>query len=153
MEMEAAPVLIAYDGSDYAKAAVEEAGRQLAPARRAIVLTVGEGMESFPFLGVGGVPVDPVSVEGVIEAAREGAAAIATEGARLARAAGFEAEAVTATGAPTWQRIVEAADEHGAGLIVIGSQGRTGISRAVLGSVAAAVAQHSSGSVLIVHRR
>jgi hypothetical protein len=34
------PVLFAYDGSDQAKAAIREAGQQLSPGRKAIVLTV-----------------------------------------------------------------------------------------------------------------
>jgi nucleotide-binding universal stress UspA family protein len=45
------------------------------------------------------------------------------------------------------------ADEHGARLIVLGSHGRSGLSGVFVGSVAAAVAQHSPRSVLIVHRR
>jgi nucleotide-binding universal stress UspA family protein len=36
-------------------------------------------------------------------------------------------------------------------LIAIGSRGRTGLSKVLLGSVASAVAQHSGRSVLIVH--
>ena len=36
-------------------------------------------------------------------------------------------------------------------MIVIGSRGRTGLPKVLLGSVAAAVAQHSRRSVLIVH--
>ena len=34
------PVVFAYDGSDLAKAAIAEAGRQLRPSRQALVLTV-----------------------------------------------------------------------------------------------------------------
>jgi len=34
------PVLFAYDGSELARLAIEEAGRQLEPARDAVVLTV-----------------------------------------------------------------------------------------------------------------
>ena len=34
------PVLFAYDGSDLARLAIEEAGRQLEPGRDAVVLTV-----------------------------------------------------------------------------------------------------------------
>ena len=47
------------------------------------------------------------------------------------------------TGGPAWNRIVEAADERDADLIVIGSRGRSGLKYAMLGSVAAAVSQHS----------
>jgi nucleotide-binding universal stress UspA family protein len=148
-----APVLIAYDGSEFAKAAIADAGSQLVPGSSAIVLTVSEPLESIPFLGAAGVPLDSTSVEGILDAAKAGADKVAEEGAQLAREAGFEAEPLVETGGPTWNRIVEVADQRDARLIVIGSRGRSGLSYAVLGSVAAAVAQHSKRSVLIVHRR
>ena len=75
-----APVLIAYDGSDHAKAAIAEAGRQLEAGREAIVLTVTEPMEGVPFLGAAGVPVDAESVESLFSAARAGAEKTAEEG-------------------------------------------------------------------------
>ena len=55
--------------------------------------------------------------------------------------------------APTWKGIVEVAGEHDAGLIVLGSHGRTGLTGMFVGSVASAVAAHSPHSVLINHRR
>jgi nucleotide-binding universal stress UspA family protein len=58
---------------------------------------------------------------------------------------------VAAEAAPTWRGIVDAADQHDASLIVLGSHGRSGLVGAVLGSVASAVAAHSRRSVLIVH--
>jgi nucleotide-binding universal stress UspA family protein len=145
-------VLIAYDGSDYAKEAIAESGRQLATGRKALIVTVTEPMERFPFLGVGGVPVDEDSVESIFDASRAGAEKTAEEGCDLAREAGLEPQPLVVTGGPIWNRIVEVADEHDAGLIVIGSHGRSGLKYAVIGSVAAAVAQHSKRSVLIVHR-
>jgi nucleotide-binding universal stress UspA family protein len=60
---------------------------------------------------------------------------------------------MAAEAAPTWQGIVNAADEHKASVIVLGSHGRSGLSGLVVGSVAGAVAAHSRRSVLIVHRQ
>jgi nucleotide-binding universal stress UspA family protein len=145
-------VLIAYDGSDFAKAAIADAGRQLRPGRRAVVLTVSEPTESLPFLGAGRAGVDDDSVEALFSAARTGAEKTAEEGATLAGEAGFDAESQVVSGAPIWHRVVEVADEHDAGLIVIGSRGRSGLKYAVLGSVAAAVAQHSKRTIFIAHR-
>jgi nucleotide-binding universal stress UspA family protein len=76
----------------------------------------------------------------------------ASEGAELARKAGFEAEGSVQRGDPTWQRIVEAADEHDADIVVMGSHGRTGVGLVLMGSVAAATARHTDLPVLIVHR-
>jgi nucleotide-binding universal stress UspA family protein len=49
--------------------------------------------------------------------------------------------------------IVEAADEWQADLIVVGSHGRTGLTRLVMGSVAQAVVAHAHCSVEVVRRR
>jgi nucleotide-binding universal stress UspA family protein len=145
------PVLISYDGSDFAKAAIEEAARQLGPNREAIVLTVTEPLESIPFLGIGGAGVDREAVDTLVSETQTGAEEVAEEGARLARDAGFEADAVVETGIPIWRRVVEVAEERDAGVIVLGSHGRSGIGYVLLGSVATAVTQHSKRSVLIAH--
>jgi nucleotide-binding universal stress UspA family protein len=141
------PILIAYDGSDYAKAAIEQAAEQLDHGRHVFVLTVWQGFRA-AFVGIGGVAVAP---EGLEEDIENDARQVAEEGAKLAREAGFDAEAATELGDPIWQRIVEAADELDVGIVVLGSHGRTGIRRVLLGSVAGAVAAHSQRPVLIAH--
>lgn len=146
-------VLIAYDGSDFAKEAIAEAGRQLRPGRAALILTVTEPLEKIPFMGAAGLPVDDDTMETLINAATSGAEKTAEEGCNLAREAGLDPEPVVAPGAPIWERIVATADERDASLIIIGSRGLSGIKHAVLGSVAAAVAQHSKRTVLITHKR
>jgi nucleotide-binding universal stress UspA family protein len=146
------PVLIAFDGSDQAKRAIAEAGRVLGPGRPAVVLTVREPIESYEFVGLGGATtLDPATVSAMQDAAQNEATVVAEEGAALARAAGFDAEARVAIGPTPWQEIVGVADELEAEVIAIGSRGRTGLKKVLLGSVASAVAQHSGRSVLIVH--
>jgi nucleotide-binding universal stress UspA family protein len=145
---ESGPVLFAYDGSDLAGNAITEAGRQLQAGRDALVLTVWEPF-NVGFLPVAGVEFDAAGVDEVRAAAEKTAA----HGASLAEAAGFRARGMAAEAAPTWQGIIDAADEHDASLIVLGSHGRSGLTGLVVGSVAGAVAAHSRRSVLIVHRR
>lgn len=145
------PLLIAYDGSPYAKAAIADAGSQLQGWRHAVVLTIREPLEQVPFMSTLGTSVDAGTFAALQESAAKEASGVAEEGAELARAAGFEAEARVEVGPTPWERIVAVGEELDAGLIVIGSRGLTGLKRAVLGSVAAAVAQHSGRSVLIVH--
>lgn len=141
------PVVFAYDGSDLAKLAIDEARRQLAPGRAALVLTVWH-----PF-DVGFVPVGEVRFNAAqIPDVRRAAEQTAAEGASLAQAAGFNARSAAAEAAPTWKGIVKIADEHDASLIVLGSHGRTGLASVLIGSVAEAVAAHSRRSVLIIHR-
>ena len=52
---------------------------------------------------------------------------------------------------PTWQTIIETADEVGAGMIVMGTHGRHGLPRALLGSVAEKVVRAAHCPVLTVH--
>lgn len=146
------PVLIAYDGSSQAQGAIVEAGRELGGGRRAIVLTVREPLDQIVFAGLGGgTMLDPTTVSAMQDSAANEASAVAEDGAQLARQAGFAAEARVEVAASPWQEIVAAAEELDAGVIVIGSRGRTGLPKVLLGSVASAVAQHSRRSVLIVH--
>jgi nucleotide-binding universal stress UspA family protein len=140
------PILIAYDGSDHAKAAINEAAEQLSHGRRAVVLTV---WQPYSTPGSVGVPV-PKDIEVDVEA---NARRVADQGARLARQAGFDAEAVAERGDPVWERIVQAAEERDARIVVMGSQGRTGIPRVLMGSVASTAAAHTDRPVLITHRR
>ena len=140
------PILIAYDGSDHAKDAISEAAQQLSNGRKAVVLTVWQPYSAAGFMGA---PV-PQDVEVDVE---ENARRVADQGARLARLAGFDAEAVAERGDPVWQRIVQAAEERDASLVVMGSHGRTGISRVLMGSVASTAAAHTDRPVLITHRR
>jgi len=138
------PILFAYDGSDYAKTAIKQAAEQLQNGRRAIVLTVWQRFRA-AFVGVG---VAPAGLEHGLE---HDARRVAEEGARLARRAGFDAQPAVERGDPVWLRIVEVADERDVGIIVLGSAGRTGIPRVLIGGEAGAVASHSRRPVLIMH--
>lgn len=141
-------VVFAYDGSDLAKAAIAEAGRLLDGERDAVTVTVWE-----PF-DVGFVPAAELEVNAAqSDEVKRAAAQTAAEGAALAEAAGFHAQGMEIRAAPTWKAIVDLAEQRNAGLIVLGSHGRTGVSGVLLGSVAGAVAAHSPRSVLIAHRR
>ncbi len=139
------PVLIAYDGSDAARSAIAEAGRQLRTPRHARVLTVWTPLEDIPFWG----PAMTRFPDELLQGARHEAEKLAAEGAELASSAGFEAEPLVTSGEAVWRSVIDAADAIGAGLIVTGSHGRGTIGSAVLGSVATAVAHHATVPVLI----
>ena len=141
------PIVFAYDGSELAKLAIDEAARHLGPGRAALVLTVWHPFD-VGFVPAGNVQFDAAQVSDVREAAEHTAA----EGASRAQAAGFDARSEAAEAAPTWKGIVTAAEQQDASLIVLGSHGRTGLAGVLIGSVAEAVAAHSRRSVLIVHR-
>ena len=139
------PILICYDGSESARAAIGAAGTLLG-GRRAVVLDVAplqEVAEAFAGIGSGAASLDRLALDT--------AAARADEGAELARAAGFRADGRTELESPTWLAVVEVADEIGAAAIVVGSRGLGGI-RASLegGSVSHQVATHAGRPVLVV---
>ena len=141
-------VLFAYDGSDLAKLAIEEAGRQLEPGRDAVVLTVWR-----PY-GVGFIPPRELEFNAAAtDEVEKAAEKTAAQGASMAQAAGFRAESLAIKEATTWKGIARVADDLDASMIVLGSHGKSGITGIFLGSVAAAVAAHSGRTVLIVHRR
>jgi nucleotide-binding universal stress UspA family protein len=150
-ELDASPVLIAYDGSEFANSAIAAVSAELCPGREAVILTVAEPVKALPFLGVPGVAVDDGALEEVLRSNREGAEKVAARGAELAREGGLDARPLVVEGDPVWRVIIDTAEELGAKLIAIGSHGRSGLSFVVLGSVAAAVAQHSRRSILIAH--
>ncbi len=142
------PVLFAYDGSDLAGLAIEEAGRQLEPGRDAVVLTVWR-----PY-GVGFIPAHEVQFDAAAsDEVRKAAEETAAQGASMAQAAGFRAHSLALKEATTWKGIARVADDRDASLIVLGSHGKSGLAGVFLGSVAGAVAAHSGRTVLIVHRR
>ena len=89
-----------------------------------------------------GLPVTVVTVA-------DGRFPFASTAAGRLREAGFDATPEARTGDPADQ-IIAAADEHGAGLIVVGTRGQTRLRRLILGSVAQKVLLNASCSVLVV---
>jgi nucleotide-binding universal stress UspA family protein len=142
------PVIFAYDGSELAALAIEQAGKLLAAGQDALVVCVWQPAD-VGFVAPAGEHLDADKAPEVERAAE----AVAAQGAALAEQAGFRSESVAVWSAPTWKGIAETAEERNASLIVIGSHRRSGIVGRLVGSVAAAVVAHSARSVLVVHKR
>lgn len=75
-----------------------------------------------------------------------------TREADRVRARYGEVRTIVVPGLP-WRGIVEAAQEHGFDLVVIGTHGRKGVPRFFLGSVAEKVVRASPIPVLTIHAR
>jgi nucleotide-binding universal stress UspA family protein len=141
-----APILICYDGSGDAGRAIDAAADLLGP-RHAVVLDVGPPLTALESVAV----MAPVTPGAVFEELNEDEARQrAKAGAQLAQRAGFDAEARAGLAAPTWEAIVDCADEIGAAVIVLGSRGLKGAREAFEGSVSHQVAKHAGRPVLIV---
>ena len=149
--MNEGPVLLAYDGSEHAKTAIERAGAVLqhGPAVVATAWTTFEGAAPAALLALPGDMVRE-GTAALDEAGRETAEELAAEGAELARAAGFDAEprAVCSSG-PFFAALIHLADELDARAIVAGSRGRSALRAAVLGSVSTGLLHHTRRPVLI----
>jgi nucleotide-binding universal stress UspA family protein len=145
--VEVGPAIFAYDGSDLAAYAIEQAARQLAPGREAIVVCVWQPAD-VGFVPAKGRKLQAAAANEVADAAQE----TADDGAALAREAGFDARGITVEAAPTWKGLVKVAEDHRCGLIVIGSHQRHGLLGHLAGSVAAATVTHFDSNVLVIHR-
>ena len=86
---------------------------------------------------------------GLDEIARDLADERVTTGVEMARRAGFDARS---TGGKAWRVICDVADEIDADSIVLGARGLSRVQSALLGSVSAAIVQHTRRPVLIVPR-
>jgi nucleotide-binding universal stress UspA family protein len=69
----------------------------------------------------------------------------------VAEREGIKVEALTLKGEP-YEVIVKTAKQKNAGLIVVGSHGRTGVERLLMGSVTERVIGHSGTAVLVVRK-
>jgi nucleotide-binding universal stress UspA family protein len=144
----AGPVLLAYDGSDLAAFAIEEAAAQLGRGREALAVCVWQPVD------VGFVlPVDAHLNSTDATEVRRAAEETAARGAALAEQSGFQARGIAVEAAPTWKGIVAVAEEQSAGLIVFGSHCRSGLSGRIHGSVTTDVMKHCEFSVLAVRAR
>jgi nucleotide-binding universal stress UspA family protein len=139
-------LLVPIDGSATAELAVDKAiGLAKAFGSEVTAIYV---IDPYPFTGVG---ADFAYGQGQYLNAAKAAATDALASARTQMAqAGVKIHTATVESHTVWRGILEAADAGNADLIVIGSHGRNGIEKLVLGSVAQKVVSHSRVPVLLV---
>ena len=152
----AAPVLIGYDGSEVARAAVRHAA-ELFAGRPTVLATVWEpGLASVSAglsdtFGAGNLPPDLETVEAIDRAQREHASTVAGDGAEFARSLGLDVEpqAVPDEG-DVAETLLGIARERGAAVVVVGSHGISGLRPRLLGSVSRKVVEHCDRPVLVI---
>lgn len=141
-------VLLAVDGSPYSQAAVDEIARRPWPDGVTVrVLSVIQPQTPpATEIVLAGATLESIRQQQTAEA--EGLVARA---AATVAAARVTTETVVREG-DARSVIVDEAEAWGADLIVVGSHGRTGLKRWLLGSVAQAVVGHAHCSVEVVRR-
>lgn len=153
-------VLIGYDGSLSADAALEDLRRAGLPREgEALVVSVGEVLalpETSAAEVVGAAMTSRRLASGLARAREQAAKALEEAHIHAAAAArrvrfflpGWDVRAEPLAGTPHWE-LLRKAEEWGADLVVVGSQGRSALGRLLLGSVSKRVAEESSRSVRI----
>ncbi len=148
-------ILLATDGSEYSKKAVEQLAEM--PHNSETQIRVLSVFESFPIL-IMPAPGPAGGIGGYYEEMTAAARKSAEES--VSNAAGFLKEknpalaidTAVVNGSPK-EIILKAAAEFDADLIVVGSHGRGAFSRFLMGSVSQSMALHASCSVLIVRKQ
>lgn len=141
-------ILLATDGSSASEHAASVA---VGLARtHGAKLSVLYAVDPYPYVGLG--EVNPMGFQAYMSAAQEHAASAHARVAELCNDGGapVQLEAKLVEDVSAASGIVQAAQAEGADLIVVGSHGRTGIARLMLGSVAAKVVAESPVPVLVV---
>jgi nucleotide-binding universal stress UspA family protein len=150
------PVVLAYDGSAEAEAALREAVA-LFGQRPLIVVSVWEpGLAMATMMPAAGEPSmgympDPNEVAAIDRAQSGHAGDVSEAGARLARELGATAEALSVPDSVNIAgTLIAIAEEHDARAIVIGSRGLGGIKARVLGSTSRKLLHDTHRPVLVV---
>jgi nucleotide-binding universal stress UspA family protein len=146
------PVLICFDGSDGARAAVETAAA-LFRSGDALVACYWQPFGSTKRLGIDLLEFvqDPASIN---EREEQIASEIAEQGAALAQAGGLTARAeAAATDSSVAEAILAHAESVGAAAIVLGSQSRSRLRSLILGSVANEIVQRAAVPVFVAPSR
>lgn len=139
-------ILLPLDGSATALAALEKA-IGIAKAFNSTVTPIYV-IDPYPFTGIG---ADfGYGAEQYLSAARADAAAAIVVAKEHFDAAGMTVQARIVEARAVWRGILDTAHSLGADLIVMGSHGRRGLEKLVLGSVAQSVLAHADISTLVV---
>jgi nucleotide-binding universal stress UspA family protein len=146
-------VLVCYDGSEDARAAIE-AVADVAADHEVIVACFWQGLANVAnryALSLLDIVQDPASIN---EREQARAIKVADEGAEIARGVGLDvkARAPEAQGGLD-EAINDFADQIDAHLVVIGSRGRSSVGSALLGDVSHDVVQRARRPVLVVPGR
>lgn len=144
-------ILLAIDGSRFSEAATQALIERIKPEDAEVyVLTVLDLMNYFTSEAAAKAYIPQIDEirHDRLKMAKE----LIDRTTRQLQAAGFEVSSGISEGDPK-TRIVEVAEQRSIDLIVMGSHGRKGFDRALLGSVSEAVARYASCSIEIVRIR
>lgn len=133
-------ILLATDGSDYSEKALREAiNLAKTCGTKLYVISVIEVNAEYAAMA-------PNVVEKLEKDTGELIRAVET----CVRKEGIDAEIITHEGEEAWKYIVDEAKNRGVDMIIMGTHGRTGLTRLLMGSVTQKVIGHAPCKVLVV---
>jgi nucleotide-binding universal stress UspA family protein len=146
-------ILLATDGSDYSKAAVNSVAERPWPEGSEVKIISATEVPYAPTTEVWVLPDSYYSeLDRVVREQAEAAVKYAVERIEAGKAPGLEVITKIINGSAR-EVILDEAERWDADLIVLGSHGYSGWQRFLLGSVSHAVATHARCSVEIVRRK
>jgi nucleotide-binding universal stress UspA family protein len=147
-------ILVCYDGSPDAQAAIDRAGQLFAGSETTVLAlweTILETLSRNGSLGMGLGLSGAYGNDGADDAIRQAAVDTAAEGAKRATAAGLVATPrVESREGDIAAAILRVADDVDADLVVLGTRGLGSVKSLWLGSVSHAVLHHADRPVLVV---
>jgi len=156
-------VLVAYDGSAYADAALEDLRRAgLPPEAEALIVSVSDGLvsTSSTVADIAGTTLTSRRVTSAIAVAKKQAARLLAEARGSAARArrrlrshfpGWHVRTRVLEGSPS-RELLRQVERWQPDLVVVGSQGRSALGRFLLGSVSKKLATESPSSVRVARR-
>ncbi len=143
-------VLLAIDGSTEASLATEAAVEIAIKTRSELHLVYVSSEPPLTALYMGETLQEVPDLEGELENARRAAQGVLDTAVRKVHSLGGAVAQAHLIEGRAPQEIVSLAEDSGIGLIVLGSRGRGGVSRTLMGSVSDSVVRHAHCPVLVV---
>lgn len=140
-------VLVATDGSEYSQRALARLSEFLPPSTSEVLLALVMPSPDAGALGLIGPPY--IDYATLADQMRTEAQRILSSSAQILESQGLKPRQIFREGDPA-NEILDLARDEGVGLIVVGSHGRKGVRRFLLGSVSMRIVTHAPCSVLVV---
>ncbi len=138
--------LVTTDGSEFSQKALAMLGSLLPPDKTEVKLV---SVYSSPRVLTYGTDPYNLTFERMVDQLRDKAESDCDEGRQILEAQGFAVKTLTVMGEPA-SAILDLAEAEKSDLVVVGSHGKSGIQRFLLGSVSEQVVRYAPCSTLVI---